>query len=58
MKAKRVWIVSELVMVVLIGCLVVNWYVKPLPDWLLECIGVLVLINLVVLVYSFVKIRK
>lgn len=58
MKAKRLWIISEWVMVVLLACMAVNWYVKPFPAWLIECIGVLLIVNLAILVYSFIRFRK
>ncbi len=58
MKAKQGWIISELVMVVLLGVMVVNWYVKPLPDWVVMCIGVLLLVNVFILTYTFVRAQK
>lgn len=58
MKAKFWWLISEAVMVVLLGGLVVNWYVEPLPEWLIECIGVLLLVNTFFLVYTFGRCRK
>lgn len=58
MKAKQGWIISELVMLVLLGVMVVNWYVKPLPDWVVICIGVLLLVNVFILTYTFVRSQK
>lgn len=58
MKAKQGWIISELFMVILLGGMMINWYVKPLPDWLIRCMGVLLLVNIFVLVFTYVRSRK
>lgn len=58
MKVKNVWLWSELLMVVLLISMVINWYVVPFPEWVVRVIGVVLLLNIAVLIYSWVRHRK
>lgn len=58
MKVKSAWLWSELLMVVLLISMVINWYVFPFPDWVVRVIGVVLLLNIAVLIYSWVRYRK
>lgn len=58
MKVKSAWLWSELLMVVLLISMVINWYVVPFPEWVVRGIGVVLLLNIAVLIYSWVRYRK
>lgn len=58
MKVKSAWLWSELLMVVLLISMVINWYVVPFPEWVVRVIGVVLLLNIAVLIYSWVRYRK
>lgn len=58
MKVKSAWLWSELLMVVLLISMAINWYVVPFPEWVVRVIGVVLLLNIAVLIYSWVRYRK
>ncbi|MDO9492750.1 hypothetical protein [Acetobacterium sp.] len=56
MKKSRLFPVTITIMILCLGVMVVNWLLLPLPDWTVRSIGLLMLADLPVLVYSRIRI--
>lgn len=58
MKNSRLFPVTITIMILCLGIMVVNWLILPLPDWSVRSIGLLMLVDLPVLVYSRIKFKR
>lgn len=58
MKKSRLFPVTITIMILCLGVMVVNWLIMPLPNWGVRSIGLLMLANLPVLVYSRIRFNK
>lgn len=58
MKKSRLFPVTITIMILCLSVMVVNWLILPLPDWAARSIGLLMLADLPVLVYSRMKLSR
>ncbi|WP_373486385.1 hypothetical protein [Acetobacterium malicum] len=58
MKKSRLFPVTITIMILCLSVMVVNWLILPLPDWAVRSIGLLMLADLPVLVYSRMKLSR
>lgn len=58
MKKSRLFPVTITIMILCLSVMVVNWLILPLPNWAVRSIGLLMLADLPVLVYSRMKLSR
>jgi len=58
MKKSRLFSVTVTIMILCLSVMVVNGLILPLPDWAVRSIGLLMLADLPVLVYSRIRFNK
>lgn len=58
MKIKNVFTISLAIMIILIICIGINWFILPFSDIMVRFLGIIMIINLFVLVYSTVKLKS
>lgn len=58
MKRKGLFIVSMIIMIIALGSMAVNWFVVPFPDWIVRSIGIIMLVDIAIVVYSLVSFSK
>lgn len=52
MKKSRLFPVTVMVMLLCLGLMAINWLILPLSDWAVRSIGLMMLADLPVLIYS------
>lgn len=58
MKKGLLFPVTVLILLLCLGLMAINQIIFPLPDWAVRSIGMLMLINLPVLVYSRIRLKQ
>ncbi|MDF2671964.1 MAG: hypothetical protein K0R09_229 [Clostridiales bacterium] len=58
MKAKKIFIISLIIMIITVVCMGINWFISPFSDIVIRIIGGIMLIDLFVLSYSTVKLKS
>lgn len=58
MKKSHLFPVTVMVMILCLGLMAINWLILPLSDWVVRSIGLLILVDLPVLVYSRIRFNK
>ena len=58
MKSKNVVMISLFVIIITVICVGINRFISPFPDIAIRVIGVIMLIDIFVLSYSKVKLKK
>jgi len=55
MKKSRLFPVTVMVMLLCLGLMAINWLILPLPNWAVRSIGLMMLADLPMLVYSRIR---
>lgn len=55
MKNSVQFFVSLIIAVIALLCMSINWFIVPMPDWVVRMVGIVMMVDLVILVYSGIK---
>jgi len=58
MKNKILFLVSMVIMIIALLSMGINWLIAAMPDWTVRIIGLVIMVDLAVLVYSSVRIKQ
>lgn len=58
MKYKNVFRISLIIMIIVLICMGINWFISPFSDTAIRVIGIIMLVDLFVLSYSTVKLKS
>lgn len=58
MKNKILFLVSMVIMIIALLSMGINWLTAAMPDWTVRIIGLVIMVDLAVLVYSSVRIKQ
>lgn len=57
MKNRVLFLMAVLIMIIALFSMGINWWMVEMPDWIIRVIGIVIMVDLLVLVYSFVRIK-
>jgi len=57
MKNRALFLMSIVIMIIALVSMGINWLMVAMPDWIVRVIGIVIMVDLVVLVYSSVRIK-
>jgi len=57
MKNRALFLISIVIMIIALVSMGINWLMVAMPDWIVRAIGIVIMVDLVVLVYSSVRIK-
>lgn len=58
MKNKNLFLVSMVIMIIALLSMGINWLTAAMTDWTVRIIGLVIMVDLAVLVYSSVRIKQ
>lgn len=58
MKNKILFLVSMVIMIIALLSMGINWLTAAMTDWTVRIIGLVIMVDLAVLVYSSVRIKQ
>ena len=57
MKNRVLFLMAVLIMIIALFSMGINWWMVEMPDWIIRVIGIVIMVDLLVLVYSSVRIK-
>ena len=58
MKNNNLLIICSVIMIILLSFMGFNYFISPLSDMIIRIVGVMMIVNLVVLTYNTMKLKK
>lgn len=58
MKNKILFLVSMVIMIIALLSMGINWLTAVMPDWTVRIIGLVIMVDLAVLVYSSARVKQ
>lgn len=58
MKNRILFLISNVIMIIALLSMGINWLTATMPDWTVRIIGLVIIVDLAVLVYSSVRVKQ